>query len=101
MDTAALVKDSTFSKWYSALATPKKKEMTITDLNQLAAIKTVSDALSDDLSRVDNILQNTLMHCSQCAGPGANHSGALLWGFYYPPRCNNNNILPINRVIKK
>lgn len=62
-------------------------------LNNFGAIKPVSDAFPNDLSRMNNILKHGLMHSSKGAVSRSLSSRTFLWWPHNPSGGNENHIL--------
>lgn len=78
----------------------KKKNYSNAYLHDLGAIQTVSHALPHNFCRVNNILQNGFMHCSECTVARTNDSWTLLWGPQNPSSGNEYHILQITEVMQ-
>lgn len=62
-------------------------------LHDLRSINSVSNALPNNFSRQNNIIEHWLMHSRQCAAAWSLNSRTLLWGPQHPPGRNQDNIL--------
>uniref|UniRef100_A0A2P2KA93 Uncharacterized protein n=1 Tax=Rhizophora mucronata TaxID=61149 RepID=A0A2P2KA93_RHIMU len=65
-------------------------------LHYLGSINSISDALSHNLCRQNNILQHCLMNSSEGAASRPLNSRAFLWRPQYPPGSNQDYILNQN-----